>query len=254
MAPRAPRAPKQPSSSLPEGMLGAISLDGDGDEVSASELADVLSEFGLSDPKPAKSKAKAPPAAAARAAPATSAAPPPVQRELEGGLAAREEEFLRAAMAANKAGDKQTARHWLERSKQLRQAADTMVALLLTQFSSPDGVPPAPEEDPLEARMRALSAAPKPAAAAPAPAPTAAAAPRPAPAPAAPPAAPPVAPPPAAAAQAASAEAEDEDEFEYAEAIVSFDVLTWEMEQVRRATTVPVHVADWWRWRWRWRW
>ena len=164
-------------------------------------------------------------------------------------------EFKKAAVVARQAGDMETAKAWLRRSKEFQAAIDAMVGLLLVQFPAPnDAAPPEPAAPPAAppaatpaekaaAKKAAISAitdvkiaaeASLAAAAAPPAAPEMppgmpplAAAAAPVPAPAAPPTAPPPAasPPPADDDDAAlAAEA-------WAEAIVSYEVIRWEMEE-----------------------
>ena len=116
-----------------------MDIDSSGEKVSNAELAAVLAEIGLEDKKKPLQKTK--PAAASAPAPAPRQQPPPTPAPPAGSAAAppsleeRMNEFKKAAVVARQAGDMETAKAWLRRSKEFQAAIDAMVGLLLVQLS-----------------------------------------------------------------------------------------------------------------------
>ena len=219
--------------------FGDDAMDLEGEKVSPSEIAGVLSELGLSKPKPKPKQAAAPTRPQQPAAPVAPTAPAAGQPPATAfdHVRGRLEEYQRAAVRAKQAGDMTLATQLLRRSKELKTACDAAARALLAAYPPPDvadltAPPPelsfaqqqpssrqapapapapapaavpstaAPEQDELEARLARLAGGSEPSSPAFPSAPPAVPAPAPAPAP-------PPAPEPEPEAEAAAADGDE---------------------------------------------
>ena len=137
-------------------LAGLPSLDADGDEPTAKEVAAVLRELGLGAPAPApkaKPAAEARPAAksdgqVARAQPT----PPPAATGIGAVVGGRVEAYQRAAAVASGRGDADAANQLLRRGLELNQA----LLLVLQQFPDPEAKPEPPSAAPADANTAAV--------------------------------------------------------------------------------------------------
>ena len=133
-------------------LAGLPSLDGDGDEPTAKEVAAVLRELGLGAPAPAP---KAKPAAEARPAAKSdgqAARAPPAATGIGAVVGERVEAYQRAAAVASGRGDADAANQLLRRGLELNQA----LLLVLQQFPDPEAKPEPPSAAPADANTAAV--------------------------------------------------------------------------------------------------